>query len=100
MDQLTERVLKAKQEMKTEKERSRLLIDAHNKLKVELENTKKALARVILERDEARETITSLRQYNKEFLRHVLSENDKFRKNTLQRNEGTVQKRTRLSDVE
>ena len=58
--------------------------DTQNKLKVELENTKRTLARVILERDEARETI----RYLRELVRHVLSD------------EGTVQKRTRLSDVE
>ena len=91
-------MLKAKQEMEAEKERSRFLIDTQNKLQVELENTKRTLTRVILERDEAKETIRYLREYNKELLHHVLSENDKFRKKTVQRNEGTVQKRTRLSE--
>ena len=76
------------------------LTDTQNKLKIELENTKRALARVILERDEARETIRYLRECNKELVRHVLSENEKFRKKTVQRNEGTVQKRTRLTNVE
>ena len=98
LDQLTERVLKANQEMETEKERSRFLIDTQNKLKVQLENTKRTLAQVILDRDEARETIRYLRERNNELLRHVLSENAKFRKKTVQLNEGTVQKRTRLSE--
>ena len=98
LDQLTERVLKANQEMETEKQRSRFLIDTQNKLKVELESTKRTLAQVILDRDEARETIRYLRERNNELLRHVLSENAKFRKKTVQRNEGTVQKRTRLSE--
>ena len=98
MDQLTERVLKAKQEMETEKERSRFLIDTQNKLKVELENTKRTLAQVILDRDEARKTIRYLRECNKELRRHVLSQNVKFRRKTVQRNEETVQKRTRLSE--
>ena len=98
MDQLTERVLKAKQELETEKERSRFLIDTQNKLKVELENTKRTLAQVILDRDEARETIRYLRECNNERRRHVLSQNVKFRRKTVQRNEETVQKRTRLSE--
>ena len=98
MDQLTERVLKANQEMEAEKERSRFLIDTQNKLKVELENTKRTLAQVILDRDEARETIRYLRECNNELRRHALSENAKFRKKTVQRNEETVQKRTRLSE--
>jgi len=98
VDQLTERVLKAKQELETEKERSRFLIDTQNKLKVELENTKRTLAQVILDRDEARETIRYLRECNNERRRHVLSQNVKFRRKTVQRNEETVQKRTRLSE--
>ena len=98
MDQLTEQVLKAKQELETEKERSRFLIDTQNKLKVELENTKRTLAQVILDRDEARETIRYLRECNNERRRHVLSQNVKFRRKTVQRNEETVQKRTRLSE--
>ena len=98
MDQLTERVLKAKQELETEKERSRFLIDTQNKLKAELETTKRILAQVILDRDEARETIRHLRECNNELRRLVLSETIKFRKETVQRNEGTTQNRTRLSD--
>ena len=98
MNQLTEQVLKAKQEMETEKERSRFLIDTQNKLQVELENTKRTLAQVILDRDEARETIRYLRECNNERRRHVLSQNVKFRRKTVQRNEETVQKRTRLSE--
>ena len=98
MDQLTERVLKAKQEMEAEKERSRFLIDTQNKLKVELENTNRTLAQVILDRDEARKTIRYLRECNNELRRHVLSQNVKFRRKTVQRNEETVQKRTRLSE--
>ena len=98
MDQLTERVLKANQEIETEKERSRFLIDNQNELKLELENTKRILAQVILDRDEARETIRHLRECNNELRRLVLSETIKFRKETVQRNEGTTQKRTRLSD--
>ena len=98
MDQLTERVLKANQEIEAEKERSRFLIDTQNKLKVELENTKRILAQVILDRDEARETIRHLRECNNELRRLVLSETIKFRRETVQRNEGTTQKRTRLSD--
>ena len=95
MDQLTERVLKANQEIETERERSRFLIDNQNELKLELENTKRILAQVILDRDEARETIRHLRECNNE-LRRLVS--IKFRKETVQRNEGTTQKRTRLSD--
>ena len=98
MDQLTERVLKANQEIEAEKERSRFLIDTQNKLKVELENTKRILAQVILDRDEARETIRHLRECNNELRRLVLSETIKFRRETVERNEGTTQKRTRLSD--
>ena len=98
MDQLTERVLKANQEIETERERSRFLIDNQNELKLELENTKRRLAQVILDRDEARETIRHLRECNNELRRLVLSETIKFRKETVQRNEGTTQKRTRLSD--
>ena len=98
MDQLTERVLKANQEIETEKERSRFLIDNQNELKLELENTKRRLAQVILDRDEARETIRHLRECNNDLRRLVLSETIKFRKETVQRNEGTTQKRTRLSD--
>ena len=98
MDQLTERVLKANQEIETEKERSRFLIDNQNELKLELENTKRRLAQVILDRDEARETIRHLRECNNELRRLVLSETIKFRKKTVQRNEGTAQKRTRLSE--
>ena len=98
MDQLTERVLKANQEIETERERSRFLIDNQNELKLELENTKRILAQVILDRDEARETIRHLRECNNELRRLVLSETIKFRKETVQRNEGTTQKRTRLSD--
>ena len=84
--------------METEKERSRFLIDTQNKLQVELENTKRTLAQVILDRDEARETIRYLRECNNERRRHVLSQNVKFRRKTVQRNEETVQKRTRLSE--
>ena len=98
MDQLTERVLRARQEIETERERSIFLIDNQNKLKVELENTKRTLAQVTLDRDEARETIRHLRECNNELRRLVLSETIKFRKETVQRNEGTTQKRTRLSD--
>ena len=98
MDQLTERVLKANQEIETERERSRFLIDNQNELKLELENTKRILAQVILDRDEARETIRHLRECNNELRRLVLSETIKFRKKTAQRNEGTAQKRTRLSE--
>ena len=98
MDQLTERVLKANQEIETERERSRFLIDNQNELKLELDNTKRILAQVILDRDEARETIRHLRECNNELRRLVLSETIKFRKETVQRNEGTTQKRTRLSD--
>ena len=98
MDQLTERVLKANQEIETERERSRFLIDNQNELKLELENTKRRLAQVILDRDEARETIRHLRECNNDLRRLVLSETIKFRKETVQRNEGTTQKRTRLSD--
>ena len=90
--------MKAKQELEKEKERSRFLIDTQNKLKVELENTKRTLAQVILDRDEARETIRYLRECNNERRRHVLSQNVKFRRKTVQRNEETVQKRTRLSE--
>ena len=84
---MDQRVLKAKQEMEAEKERSRFLIDTQNKLKVELENTKRTLAQVILDRDEARKTITHLRECNNELRRHLLSQNEE-----------TVQKRTRLSE--
>ena len=98
MDQLTERVLKANQEIETERERSRFLIDNQNELKLELDNTKRILAQVILDRDEARETIRHLRECNNELRRLVLSETIKFRKETVQRNEGTTQNRTRLSD--
>ena len=98
MDQLTERVLKAKQELETEKERSRFLIDTQNKLKAELETTKRILAQVTLDRDESRETIRYLRECNSELRRLVSSETIKFRKKTAQRNEGTAQKRTRLSE--
>ena len=98
MDQLTERVLKANQEIETERERSRFLIDNQNELKLELENTKRILAQVILDRDEARETIRHLRECNNELRRLVLSETIKFRKETVQRNEGTTQNRTRLLD--
>ena len=98
MDQLTERVLKANQEIETERERSRFLIDNQNELKLELENTKRILAQVILDRDEARETIRHLRECNNALRRLVLSETIKFRKKTAQRNEGTAQKRTRLSE--
>ena len=98
MDQLTERVLKANQEIETEKERSRFLIDTQNKLKVELENTKRTLTQAILDRDEAMETIKYLREWNNELRRHVLLQNVEFRRKTVQRNEETVQKRTRLSE--
>ena len=98
MDQLTERVLKANQEIETERERSRFLIDNQNELKLELDNTKRILAQVILDRDEARETIRHLRECNNELRRLVLSETIKFRKETVQRNEGATQNRTRLSD--
>ena len=98
MDQLTERVLKAKQELETEKERSRFLIDTQNKLKAELETTKRILAQVTLDRDESRETIRYLRECNSELRRLVSSKTIKFRKKTAQRNEGTAQKRTRLSE--
>ena len=98
MDQLTERVLKAKQELETEKERSRFLIDTQNKLKAELETTKRILAQVTLDRDESRETIRYLRECNSELRRLVSSETIKFRKKTVQRIEGTAQKRTRLSE--
>ena len=98
MDQLTERVLKAKQELEAEKERSRFLIDTQNKLKAELETTKRILAQVTLDRDESRETIRYLRECNSELRRLVSSETTKFRKKTVQRNEGTAQKRTRLSE--
>ena len=98
MDQLTERVLKANQEMEAEKEQSRFLIDTQNKLKVQLENTKRTLAQVILDRDEARKTIRHLRECNNELRRHLSSQNVKFRRKTVQRNEETVQKRTRLSE--
>jgi len=91
-------VLKVKQEMEAEKERSRFLIGTQNKLKVELENTKRTLAQVILDRDEARKTITHLRECNNELRRHLLSQNVKFRRKTVQQNEETVQKRTRLSE--
>ena len=74
-----------------------LLIENHENLKVELRDTKKTLARVTEERDEARQIIIHLREHNKT-LSHILSENIKFKEMTIQRNEGTVQKRMRLSD--
>ena len=98
MDQLAERVLKANQGIEAEKERSRYLIDIQNKLKAELENTKRTLTQAILDRDEARETIRYLREWNNELRRHLLSQNVEFRTKTVQRNEETVQKRTRLSE--
>ena len=98
MDQLAERVLKANQEIEAEKERSRCLIDIQNKLKAELENTKRTLTQAILDRDEAMETIRVLRKYNNELRRQMLLQNVEFRRKTVQRNEETVQKRTRLSE--
>ena len=73
MNELTERVSKAEQQTEKEKVQLRLLMETHENLKAELQNTKKTLSQVTEERDEARRII-------------------------IQRNEGTVQKRIRLSE--
>ena len=95
--ELAEQVSKAEQQTEKEKERLRFLINDHENLKAELQNTKKTLTQVTEERDEAREIIIQLRENNK-ILRHMLSENIAFKEMTIQRNEGTVQKRMRLSE--
>jgi len=98
MNELIQRVSKAEQQKEMEKSRLRFLIENHENLKVELRNTEKKLARVTEERDEARNTIIHLREHIKT-LSHILSsQNVRLKDMTIQRNEGTTQKRMRLSD--
>ena len=98
MNELTERVSKAEQQKEMEKSRLRFLIENHENLKVELRNTEKKLARVTEERDEARNTIIHLREYIKTLSHMLSSQNVRLKDMTIQRNEGTTQKRMRLSD--
>ena len=99
MNELTERVSKAEQQTEKEKVQLRLLVETHENLKAELQNTKKTLSQVTEERDEARRIIIQLREHNNTHSLK-LSENIEFKEITTQRNEGTVQvqKRIRLSE--
>ena len=97
MNELTERVSKAEQQTEKEKVQLRLLMKTHENLKAKLQNTKKTLSQVTEERDEARRIIIQLREHNKTHSLK-LSENFEFKEITTQRNEGTVQKRIRLSE--
>ena len=97
MNELTERVSKAEQQTEKEKVQLRLLMKTHENLKAKLQNTKKTLSQVTEERDEARSIIIQLRKHNKTHSLK-LSENIEFKEITTQRNEGTVQKRIRLSE--
>ena len=99
VNELTERVSKAEQQTEKEKVQLGLLMDTHENLTAELQNTKQTLAKVTEERDEAREIIIQLREHYKTLSRK-LSENIEFKEITTQRNEGTVQvqKRIRLSE--
>jgi len=99
VNELTERVSKAEQQTEKEKVQLRLLVETHENLKAELQNTKKTLSQVTEERDEARKIIIQLREHNKTHSLK-LSENIEFKEITTQRNEGTVQvqKRIRLSE--
>ena len=99
MNELTERVSKAEQQTEKEKVQLRLLMETHENLKAELQNTKKTLSQITKERDEARRIIIQLREHNKTH-RLKSSENIEFKEITTQRNEGTVQvqKRIRLSE--